>query len=126
MGVNVPGRRTGKGGNEPAGNEDVTLKKRRGAPLARMEMREVAGPPGINFPIFNFFRPPAAPGSGQLEEEIRDGRGEQQAVAEIEHAADAGDRGAGVFHVGAALHDGFDEVGDDAEDGDRCGHQRGG
>ena len=61
----------------------------------------------------------------QAKEKITDRRGQQQTVAQVKHAADAGDAAAGVLHVGAAFDHGFDEVGDDADGRDRCGNQRG-
>lgn len=59
------------------------------------------------------------------QRKITDRRGQQQTVAQVKHAADAGDATAGVLHVGAAFDHGFDEVGDDADGRDRCGNQRG-
>lgn len=47
---------------------------------------------------------------------VEDRGGEEDAVDEVERAADAWDEATGVFAVGVALDDGFAKVADDADD----------
>src|SRR5687767_8543619 len=59
-------------------------------------------------------------GSEQAEQEVRERRGEQRAVDDVQHAAEAGDGLAGVLHLGVALDEAFEQVAElsDAADHD--------